>query len=309
MDNSLFDVTIIGAGAGGMTVANYASRAGLKVALIERGLYGGQLNNTGDIENYTGFTVVSGAGLSEKMEAQTKAQENVSHIYGDVKGIFKQDNLFHTQIRNKEIISKTVVVATGVEHKKLYVYGEEEYEGSGVSYCAVCDANFFKDKHVAVIGGGNSAVEASLYLSNIADRVTVLHRRDELRADMILQEKAFNTDNIEFIWNAETEGIKGENGSMSGLIYLDKETGDRIFLGAEGAFVNIGVEPSTEFLYNNFSVADFQGFIKTNSKMETDEKGLFAVGDVRSDSVRQIVSATGDGAVASESIVNYLRNM
>lgn len=308
MEEVIYDVAIIGAGAGGMTVANYASRAGLKVALIERGLYGGQLHNTADIENYTGFTSVSGVELSMQMEQQTRAQDSIAHVFGDVKSINKNDNLFHIELAKKEVVSKTVVIATGVSHKKLSVVGEDEFEGSGVSYCAVCDANFFKDKRVAVVGGGNSAVEASLYLSNIADSVRLLHRRDELRADKVMQDKMFDTENIEVIWNAQTEEIKGQNGTVAGLVYQDKEDSERVFLEAEGVFVNIGAVPETKFLSRSWLVTDHEGFIITNSKMETTAKGLFAVGDVRSESIRQIVSATGDGAVASESIVNYLRN-
>ena len=310
-----YDVAIIGAGAGGITTAIYCARAGLKVALIEKGLYGGQLHNTEMVENYTGFQAVLGQDLSMAMESHARAQDGITHIYGDVMNVNEEEDSFLIEIRNKSIRSKTVVVATGVKHKKLAVDGESEYDGKGLSYCAVCDGGFFKGKDVTVIGGGDSAVEAALYMSNIAKNVKLVHRRDELRADRVTQQKMNETDNIEVIWDALTENVKGIGGTVAGITFVEKDSGDRVFLPSDGIFVNIGMVPVTGFLrsLNEESwhwLLDSEGFITTHSDMSVmGLDGMYAVGDVRANSIRQVVSATGDGAVASDSIVKYLQRL
>jgi len=308
----IYDVIIIGGGPGGITTAVYASRAGLKVALIERGVYGGQLNNTEEVENYTGFTTINGTELAEKMEVHVNEQKNVSHIYGDVTDIIKENELFEVQmyLDSTKIRSKTVVVATGVTHKKLGVPQEKKYEGNGVSYCAVCDGAFFRGKDVAVIGGGDSAVESALYLSNLANKVTIVHRRDELRAKKILQERVKQKDNIEIIWNAKTEAFQGEDGKLDRIQYVDNQSGERYYLDVKGVFINIGIIPVTSMIKTNiYDIITPEGFIFTNKDMETNIDGLYAIGDVRDGSIRQVVSATGDGAVASESIIAYLQEV
>lgn len=243
------------------------------------------------------------------MENHVNKQKNVSHIYGDVKDIIKENELFEVQMNldNTKIRSKTVVVATGVTHKKLGVPHEKKYEGNGISYCAVCDGAFFRGKDVAVIGGGDSAVESALYLSNIANKVTIVHRRDELRAEKILQERMNQKDNIEIIWNAKTEAFKGEDGKLDRIQYVDNQSGERYYLDVKGAFINIGIIPVTSMIKTNiYDIITPDGFIFTNKNMETNVNGLYAIGDVRSDSIRQVVTATGDGAVVVESVINYL---
>lgn len=308
MSDKIYDVAIIGAGASGITAAIYCARAGLSVALIEKGLYGGQINDTTEVENYTAFESISGLELAENMEKHVKSLDGIDHIYGDAKNIsrvvYHGIAEFNIELQKDTIKSKTAVIASGVKHKKLDITGEDILSGSGVSYCATCDGSFFKGQHVAVVGGGDSAVESALYLSNIVERVTVIHRRDELRAEQILQDRLFDKNNVEVIWNAEVEEIKGDK-TMDGLIFKDKNTGDRVFLDAAGAFINIGVEPNTELLKTNY-LTDSEGFIYTNPMMQTKMAGLYAVGDVRWGSIRQIASSVGDGAVCVESIIKYL---
>jgi len=302
----IYDVAIVGAGAGGMTTAIYASRAGLKVALIERGLYGGQLHNTDVVDNYTGFTSVQATTLASSMEAHVDAQNNIEKIYADIKEVHKKDNTFSLVTRKDTIESKSVVIGTGVKHKKLNIPGEDEYDGRGISYCAVCDGNFFMGKHVAVVGGGDSAVESAIYLANIVDKVTLIHRRRELRADKILQDRLFSLPNVEVIWNAKPCKFIGDDAKVRHIQLVDSDTGLMKGINIDGVFVYIGMLPVSK-PFENLGIVDEEGFIVTDSRMATSESGVCAIGDVRSDSIRQVVSATGDGAMASESVVKYLQ--
>lgn len=187
-----YDVVVIGAGPGGMTAALYAARANLKVAMLDRGVYGGQMNNTDDIENYPGFTSIKGPELGEKMY-QSATNSGVEFVYGDVQKVTVDDeHLKHVQTDSDELVSKAVIIATGSTNRKLGVPGEEEFSGKGVSYCAVCDGAFFKNRDVSVIGGGDSAISEGLYLANLADKVNVVHHRDKLRAQRVLQDRAFD---------------------------------------------------------------------------------------------------------------------
>lgn len=290
-----------------MTTAIYASRAGLKVALIERGLYGGQLHNTDVVENYTGFTSISSIELSERMQEHVMAQDTIDTLYANIKKVHKVDGIFELVTRKGTIKSKTVVIATGVKHKKLGVPGEKEFDGRGVSYCSVCDGSFFKGKHVAVIGGGDSAVESAIYLANIVDRVTIVHRRDTLRAEKVLQDRLFKLPNVKVIWDATVKEITGD-GKVSSINLEHGYGGETTELPVEGVFVNVGMIPVTEpFSSLGIFILDEEGFVITDSRMATIQDGVYAIGDVRSDSIRQVVNATGDGAMASESIINYLQ--
>lgn len=306
----VYDVTIIGAGAGGITSAVYASRSGLSVALIERGLYGGVINDTSEIENYSGFTSIDGTELASKFEEQAMAQENVDHIYGDVLDVKKMNREFYeTELRNGKVIqSKTLIIATGVKHKKLGIVGEEEYRGRSVSSCATCDANFFKGKHTLVIGGGDSAVEAALYLSDIVEKVTLVHRRDELIADQVTQDRMFAKDNVDVVWNALTEEVVGNGMHMTGINYTDRVTGEKHSLEAEGMFVYIGVEPVSEPFKDLIPLSP-EGYIGTWNDMsvESDYAGLYAVGDIRYGSIRQISTAVGDGTIAAMSAYDFVK--
>lgn len=302
-----YNSIIIGAGPAGISTAIYNSRAGMSTALVERGLYGGTLNDTDEIENYTSYTSVSGPVLAKRMEDQARQQVGVDHIYGNVEKVEFDGKFYSVHMRNKTIRGETIVIATGVKYKKLDVLGEEAYRGRGVSNCVTCDVNFFKGKEILMIGGGDSAVEGALYASNIVDKVTLVHRRDELRADKITQDKLFRRENIDILWNAQTTELIGEDGFFSGISYKDRTTGENREKYASGAFINIGVVPVSE-PFSDLVELDQERYIITNSALETTAEGVFAVGDVREGSIRQIVNATADGATASNFINKYLES-
>ncbi|KRL63890.1 thioredoxin-disulfide reductase [Lactobacillus psittaci] len=305
--SKLYDVIIIGAGPGGLTAALYASRANLSVLVLDRGIYGGQMNNTGAIDNYPGFTEIQGPELSEKMY-QSAMNFGAEYKYGDVNSVDFSGKEKIVKAGNDEYHAKAVIIATGAEHKHLGVPGEEEYSGRGVSYCAVCDAAFFKDEEVVVVGGGDSAIEEGLYLANIAKSVTVIHRRDSLRAQPVLQKRAFSNDKMKFIWNAQTEEIVGDNQKVTTVRYLDKETGEHKEVNASGIFIYVGVEPQTT-LFKDLGITDNHGWIITDEKMQTKLDGVFALGDVRAKDLRQIANAVGDGSIAGQEAYNYLQSL
>lgn len=301
-----YDVAVIGAGSSGMNTALYLARSGKSVVIIEKGLYGGTLHDTAEIENYLGVGTISGYDLAVNMENQVRQQEGVYHKYGEVTGIEKHDKLFSVSLSNRGMVFvKSVVIATGVKHRKLGVEGEEEFSGRGVSYCAVCDGNFFANRSVAVIGGGNSALDEALYLSNIAKTVTIIHRRDEFRADKVLQDRVSSKDNINKLMGYNVKSMVGES-SLTGL-KINDSNGDIVEKPFDGVFIYIGVDPVSEPFSKE--ILDGEGYVVTNSEMETGIKGLFAVGDIRSDSIRQVATAVGDGAIASRSVTEYLRSV
>lgn len=303
----VYDSVIIGAGPAGISTAIYNSRAGMSTALVERGLYGGTLHDTDEIENYTSYTSISGPELAKNMEVQAKEQIGVDHIYGNVKDVFFDGEYYSVYAGKKTIRGKTIVIATGVKYKEMGIKGEDIYKGRGISNCVTCDVNFFRGKEILMIGGGDSAVEGALYASNIVDKVTLVHRRDELRADKISQYRLFEKENIDIIWNAETIRFEGSSGVFSGITYKDKKTNKEYNKDANGAFINIGIVPVTE-PFKKLVELDQEGYIITNSALETSAEGVFAVGDVREDSIRQIVNATADGALASKFINKYLES-
>lgn len=309
----IYDTIVIGAGASGMNTSMYLSRAGKKVLLIERGIYGGQLLDTKDIENYLGFSDISGEKLAENMENQVKKQENVTHKYVNVTEIDKKDGIFIVKTKKDEFFSKTVVIATGVKHKKLGIKGEDEYSGLGVSYCAVCDGGFFKGKRVTVIGGGDSAFEEGAYLADIASRVTLVYYKDnsQIKAQKLLQDRFRAKNNTSVQTGLTSEEIIGEDDKVTGISLVDSFMNDRKYIEADGVFVYVGVQPNTDFLKNSKVeyILDEEGFIKTgmqNTSTMTFSSGLFAVGDVVSGSIRQIATAVGDGALASADVLEYL---
>ncbi|MDN5997732.1 MAG: FAD-dependent oxidoreductase, partial [Lacticaseibacillus paracasei] len=211
-----YDVIVIGAGPGGMTAALYASRANLSVLMLDRGVYGGQMNNTAEVENYPGFKSILGPDLGQKMY-DGATQFGAEYAYGNVVSVQNRGAVKLVKTDEDEYEAKAIVIATGAEHKKLGVPGEEAYSGRGVSYCAVCDGAFFKDRELAVIGGGDSAIEEGLYLTQMAKKVTVIHRRDQLRAQQIIQKRAFANDKMHFVWNAQVQEIQGDDMKVTGV--------------------------------------------------------------------------------------------
>lgn len=302
-----YDVVVIGAGPGGLTAALYAARANLSVLIIDRGIYGGQMNNTGDIDNYPGFEKITGAELSEKMY-QATMKFGPKFVYGEVEDI-KLDGLNRiVKTSDAEYVTRALVIATGAEHKHLKVPGEEAFQGRGVSYCAICDATFFRDEEVTVIGGGDSAIEEGLFLTQLAKKVTIVHRRDKLRANPLLQKKAFSNKKISFVWNAVTKEIEGNDKKVTGITYEDKTTGEVKHLSTAGVFIYVGIEPQTK-AFVNLGITDEKGWIITDEVMKTSVPGIFALGDVRKKELRQIATAVGEGSTAGQGAYNYLQSI
>ena len=302
-----YDVIVIGAGPGGLTAALYASRANLSVLILDRGLYGGQMNNTDAIDNYPGFAEIKGPELGEKMY-NSVMKFGSEFEYGDVQSVTIDGENKVVKTDTGEYSAPALIIATGADHRHLNVPGEEEYSGKGVSYCAVCDAAFFKDEDIAVIGGGDSAIEEGIYLAQSAKSVTVIHRRDQLRAQPTLQKRAFANDKINFIWNGITESIDGDGQRVTGVTYKDKETGEEKQLATRGVFIYVGVIPQTA-PFKELGITDEQGWIPTDDHMRTKADGIFALGDVRAKDLRQIANAVGDGSIAGQAAYNYLQDL
>lgn len=304
-----YDVAVIGAGPGGMTAALYGARANLKVAMIDRGVYGGQMNNTAEVENYPGFPSIMGPELGEKMY-QSTTKQGVDFVYGDVQGIeiSGQDRIVKMENEDDNILAKAVIIATGSDNRKLGIPGEEEYSGKGVSYCAVCDGAFFKDEDVIVVGGGDSAVSEGLYLANVTDNVNVVHRRDQLRAEKILQERAFKNPKMNFTWDSEVTEIVGDENKMTGVKVHNKKTGEDKVVDAAGAFIYIGNIPNSK-PFQDLGITDKDGWVITNDKMETSASGIYAIGDVRQKELRQIITAVGDGGIAGQNAFEYIETL
>ncbi|MBA1434420.1 thioredoxin-disulfide reductase [Bombilactobacillus bombi] len=307
MPEKIYDVIIIGAGPAGMTAALYASRSNLKVLMLDRGIYGGQMNNTAAIENYPGFKSIMGPELGEQMY-QSATQFGVDYQYGTVETVALDGHDKIVKTTDEEFRAPALVIATGSEYKKIGIPGEDEYSGKGVSYCAVCDGAFFKNEDVVVIGGGDSAVEEGIYLTQLAKSVTIIHRRDQLRAQQILQKRAFANDKIKFIWNAAVEEIQGDDKKVTAVRYRDKESGQEKIIKTAGVFIYVGIKPNTEGL-DNLNILDENRWITTNELTETSVPGIFAVGDVRKKDLRQITTAVGEGGLAGQGVFNYLQTL
>lgn len=302
-----YDVIIIGAGPGGMTTALYASRANLKVVMLDRGAYGGNLNNTASIVNYSGFKDVQGPELAEKMY-QGATQFGAEYAYGTVTKVEVDGaNKKVTTDMGETYVAPVVVIGTGSDHRKLGVPGEEEFGGRGVSYCAVCDGAFFKGKHLVVVGGGDSAVEEGLYLTQLASKVTVLVRRGELRAQPMLQDEAKKNPKMEFVFNTSVTEIMGDDVKVTGVKTHNNETGEDGELAADGVFIYVGNIPLTK-PFADLGILDDQGWVKTDTVMRTGIPGIYAIGDVRETPLRQIATAVGDGAIAGQQVYQYIKS-
>lgn len=306
LQDKIYDVVVIGSGPGGMTSALYASRSNLSTLLIERGVPGGQLINTAEVENYAGFKSIKGPELANNMY-EGATQFGAEYTFGDVREIVDGKEYKQIVTSNKIFKARSIILATGAEHKKLGVPGENELNGRGVSYCAVCDGAFFRDRPLVVVGGGDSAVEEGTYLTQFASEVTIVHRRDELRAQKILQDRAFSNDKMNFIWDSVIEEIEGEN-NVKALQLRNTKTGEVTEMSADGVFVYIGLLPNSN-AFLDLGITDHEGWIVTDENMQTSVPGIFAVGDVRQTVLRQVATAVGDGSIAGDAAYKYVESL
>lgn len=305
MEQLNFDTIILGGGPAGLSAAIYASRGAVSTAIVDLNMLGGQPSNYLELENYPGFQVIGGYDLMEKFEE-----------HADKFGVkkFPMQEIQSVDLKTKTIVTneyefkaKTIIIATGAQPMKLGVPGEKEFVGRGVSYCAVCDGAFYKNKVVAVVGGGNAAVEEAMYLTKFADKVYVIHRRNELRADKIVQERAFKNDKIEFIWDSVVKEIKGDN-LVNTVVLENVKTKEISNLSVNGVFPYIGMTPNVENISGQLQ-QDARGFVVTDETMSTSVEGVFAIGDVRTTPLRQVITAAADGAVGAVYAVKYLETL
>ena len=299
-----YDVIIVGGGPAGLTAGLYASRARLHSLLIEKVIFGGQITNAPHVENYPGFPEgISGLELGELMHRQA-IQHGLETITAEVHRIGHEGTENKIETTEGDFTARAVIVAAGAELKRLGVPGEEQLSGRGVSYCATCDGPFFKDRVVAVIGGGDSAVEEGLVLTRFASKVILIHRRDRLRASRLLQERAFASDKMTFLWDSVVDEILG-NDRVTGLAVRNVKTGDLSSVDVSAAFIYVGQSPNTESLGNLIKL-DEERRIPTDGQLETEIRGIFAAGDIRKSSARQAITAAGDGATAALSADKFL---
>lgn len=297
-----FDTVILGGGPAGLSAGIYASRGAVSTAIVDMNMFGGQPSNYLELENYPGFQVVGGYDLMEKFEEHADKFGVKKYPMQEIQSIDLNSKRIITS--ENEFSAKTIIIATGAQPMKLGVPGEKEFVGRGVSYCAVCDGAFYRNKVVAVVGGGNAAVEEAMYLTKFADKVYLVHRRDELRADKIVQERAFKNEKIEFVWNSIVTEIKGEN-LVDTVVLENVKTHEVSNLSVNGVFPYIGIVPNVENISGQL-LQDAGGFIITDETMATSVEGVFAVGDVRKTPLRQVITAASDGAVGAVYAVKYI---
>lgn len=300
------DVIIIGGGPAGLSAAVYAGRAELRVVLLEKGLVGGQVSQTMDIANYPGFPEgIDGPQLAEKMRAQAE-RYGVEFRVEEAKDIGRDDDAFVVTLAKGKLRAPAVIIATGSDPRKLGIPGESELRGRGVSYCGTCDAPFFRNKRVVVIGGGDSALKESLHIAKFASEITLIHRRDSFRAEKIYQKQIDTTEKIKVRWNAVVTSVEGDP-SVQAVQVEDVNTGATSRIETDGVFIFIGTVPNTNLICK-LVPANCGGHIETDLDMMTAVPGLFAVGDVREHSYRQVATAVGEGATAAIAAEHYLQN-
>lgn len=297
VSNQEYDVVIVGGGPAGLTAGLYTSRARLSSLLIEKGMVGGQILNAEQVDNYPGFPEgIAGAELGELLHQQA-TKYGLKTTIAEVTSIELRENQKVVKTNEGDFIAQAVIIANGSERSKLGIPGEEKFTGKGVSYCAICDAYFFRDQPVAVVGGGNAAINEALNLNKFASKVIVIHRRNKLRATRILQEKAFSETRVEFLLDTVVDEIEGRD-FVERIKLHQVTTGQKSAMDVKGIFVAIGFKPNTDYI-RGFLPLDATGAIITNDKMETEIPGIFAAGDIRSGSIRQAIAAAGDGATAA----------
>ena len=304
----IYDAIIIGGGPAGLTAGIYLSRARMDTLLIEKALPGGQAILTEIIENYPGFPHgIAGPELMQKMEEQA-VRFGLKIEYGEVEEVkIKEDKIKIVRINNQEYKTLTIILASGAEASKLEVPGEEELRGRGVSYCATCDAPFFKHQKIVVVGGGDTAIEEALYLTKFVWEVTIIHRRDRLRATKILQERVFANKKINFTWDSVVTKVLG-NEKVEGVLIQNKKTGEEKEIPCQGVFVFVGNVPNSKFL-NELIKLDQKGYILTDDNMMTSQEGIYACGDVRKKILRQVITACGEGATAAFAAQKYIEEI
>jgi thioredoxin reductase (NADPH) len=298
-----YDLVILGGGPTGLAAGLYGTRSRLKTLVLERGTIGGQLAVTEDIENYPGIEAITGPELGQKMLDHAE-KFGLQMEYVDVESVDLESEIKVVRTDEKEFHAKALIIATGSTHNKLEIPGEDEFSGRGVSYCAVCDGAFFRDRDLIVVGGGDAAVEEGTYLTRFASKVTIVHRRDELRATKVLQERAFANPKMDFLWDSTVEEVKG-NG-LVGSVAVKNLKEDRVYdRPVDGVFIYVGLSPNSQFLEGALP-ADEMGHLHVNLKMETKFPGVFAAGDIREQSSRQVASSVGDGATAAIFAEKYI---
>lgn len=305
-----FDALVVGGGPAGVTAAMYLVRSGLKTAVVEQLAHGGQLLQTDQIDNYTGFPKgIKGYELADMLIAHLNDPEYpIERISDTVVSITTQPDQSHlVKLASEEVIAKVVILACGAKYRHLNIDNETRLTGKGVSYCALCDGNFFRGQDVAVVGGGNAALEESLYLSKLVKKIYLIHRRDQFRATKAYQDKVLKAPNIEILFDSTVKSINGEK-EVEGVTVENVKTGATTDLKVQGLFVFVGFEPQTGFIPVPIA-RDPSGFIKTDQEMRTTVPGIFAAGDIRSKSCRQIATAVGDGATAANSAFVYLETL
>ncbi|HWC76395.1 MAG TPA: thioredoxin-disulfide reductase [Blastocatellia bacterium] len=302
-----FDMLIVGAGPAGLTAGLYGSRSNLKTVILEKGLPGGELLNTDAIEDYTGFEHITGFELAQLMEKHARKFGVEIRTGEEVKSVRKVGDYFEVKTEENEYHATTVIATAGGTPYKLNVPGETEFSGRGVSYCAVCDGAFFNGQVITVVGGGDAAVEEANYLTRFGSKVYVVHRRDEFRAQKILQDQLLQNPRVEVIWDSVTEEIKGDK-EVDKMILRNMKTDKITEHPTQGVFIFIGFKPNTYFL-DDHPAHDVSGHLITNDRMETSIPGLFAAGDLRSQLVRQITNAVGDATVAALAAEKYITNL
>lgn len=302
-----FDMVILGGGPAGLSAAIYATRGTLKTAIVDISMIGGQPTNYLEIENYPGFPMTGGFELMEKFEEHADKFNVEKFPMEEIIKIELNDDKKVIETEKHIFNAKTIILATGAKARKLGVPGEEEFAGRGVSYCAVCDGAFFREKEVTVAGGGNAAVEEAIYLTKFASKVNIVHRRDALRADKIVQERAFKNEKLNFIWDSVVEEIKGENNVQS-VVLKNVKTDEITELNTDGVFPYIGFSPNSD-MFANLVKTDKAGFVEVDENMETSIKGVYATGDVRVTPLRQVITSAADGAVAATAAIKYLEEI
>lgn len=302
-----FDVVILGGGPAGLSAAIYASRGAVSTALIDISMMGGQPSNYLELENYPGFPIIGGYDLMEKFEEHADKFGVQKFPMQEIEKVDLTSNPKIIQTKECEFRAKSVIIACGAQPMKLGVPGEKEFVGRGVSYCAVCDGAFYKGKVVAVVGGGNAAVEEAMYLTKFADKVYVIHRRNELRADKIVQERAFQNEKLEFIWDSVVKEIKGDE-LVHTAVLENVKTKEHSNLAVDGVFPYIGMVPNIESISGQVE-QDAGGFVLTDETMKTSIEGVFAVGDIRKTPLRQVITAAADGAVGAVYSVKYIESL